>query len=77
VAANTVHNKVIQVVQFIALQLRIWLLNLHPSSLARQAVNAEEPFTSLIQTMTNVFWIKYVVMIVVQHTQVLITSLRT
>jgi hypothetical protein len=30
----------------------------------------EAPFTFIVQTVTNAFCIKYVVMIVVQHTQV-------
>jgi hypothetical protein len=40
------------------------------SSLAVQAMIMEEPFTSLM-VMVNVFWIKYVVITVIQHTQVL------
>jgi uncharacterized membrane protein YcjF (UPF0283 family) len=47
------------------------------SSLAKQALNMEEPFTSPV-ALVNVFYMVYVVLIVAQHTQVLLgTNLGT
>jgi uncharacterized sodium:solute symporter family permease YidK len=75
VYSNPLSQQVAMVVRCIALtQGRIFLL-IHPlSSLAIQAMVTEEPFT---YTVANVFCMRYVVMIVVQHTQLRITSLRT
>jgi hypothetical protein len=64
-------------VRFFALQLLYCLLSRPLSSHAEQTLNVEEPFSSKI-AVVNVFWIRFVVMIVTQHTQVIrITSLRT
>jgi hypothetical protein len=64
------HHQV-QAVRCIAIiQLLIYLLS-HPlSSLARQVIVKEEPFTFTILVVANVFYTKYVVMIVTQHAQV-------
>jgi hypothetical protein len=63
------------VVHYISQQRQIFLLSRPPSSLARQVVVVEELFTVSV-IMVKVYYIKYVVMIVTQHTQVvLITSL--
>jgi hypothetical protein len=61
------------------LQFDICLLNRPLSSHAAQAIQMEVPFTSTIQIMAKVFYIKYVVVIVSQHTQAVIrmASLRT
>jgi hypothetical protein len=67
----------ITAVRFIALQLLYCLLSRPLSSHAEQTFNVEEPFT-FPMAIANVFWIRFVVMIVTQHTQVIrITSLRT
>jgi hypothetical protein len=67
----------VMAVRCVALQLRICLLSRLLSSLAKQAVVKEEPFTFPI-VVVNVFYMRYVVMTVAQHTQVLllITNLR-
>jgi hypothetical protein len=64
------------VVHYISHQRQIYLLSRPLSSLARQVVVVEELFTA-IAVMVKVYYIEYVVMIVTQHTQVvvLITSL--
>jgi hypothetical protein len=61
----------LKVVRYHARQLLFYLLSRPLSSHAKQAVIVEGPFTSAIQTMANVFYIRYVVVIVIQHTQVL------
>jgi hypothetical protein len=64
------------VVRFTAIQFLIFLLSHHLSSLAKQAVKMEEPFT-FPTVMVNVFWMRYVAMIVAQHAQInRVTSLR-
>jgi hypothetical protein len=68
-------HQVALVVRCIPIQRRIYLLSQPLSSHAKQAVVMEgEPFTSPI-AVVNVFWIKYVVMIVIQ--QVLLSILHT
>jgi hypothetical protein len=52
------------------------LLNHRLSSHAEQAVATEEPFTTTM-VVDKVFFMKYVDMIVSQHTQIRIVSLRT
>ena len=51
---------------FVAHPFSVYLLSLLLSSLAEQAVVLEEPFTSLIQGVVNVFFMIYVVMIAIQ-----------
>jgi hypothetical protein len=58
------------VVLCFAIQLLIYLLSHPRSSLARQAVVTEEPFTFPI-VVANVFYTRYVVMIVTQYAQVI------
>jgi Holliday junction resolvasome RuvABC endonuclease subunit len=58
-------------------QLRFCLLSHLLSSLAAQALNVEEPFISTIQTVVNVFYIRYAVMIVTHHTQVRMAFFHT
>ena len=53
-------------------QLHIYLLNCPLSSPAKQAIYTVEPFSFKIQTMANVFYMEYVVMIAAQHIQVTI-----
>jgi hypothetical protein len=58
------------VVPYIAAHpLRICLLSQLLSFHAIQALDMEEPFTSIIQTMAKVFYMVYVVIIVAQQTQ--------
>ena len=66
-------------VRFTALQFLIYLLSHLLSSLAEQAILMEEPFSSKIVVVANVFCMRYVAMIVTQHTQVVMRgiSLRT
>jgi hypothetical protein len=67
-------NAVIQVVAVlcIASQWHVYLLSLPLSSHVQQAV-VQEPFTSTIQTMVNVFFMRYVVMIVIQQVHRLVS----
>jgi hypothetical protein len=59
-------------------QLHFCLLSLLLSFHVKQALDMEEAFTFPIQTVANVFCMGYVVMIVIQQTQVLrMVSLRT
>ena len=55
------------VVRCIAIQCRVYLLSQPFSFHAKQTVILEEPFTSPIQAVANVFLISYVFMIVVQQ----------
>ena len=69
----------IMAVRCVPHQLHTYLLSQPLSSHARQAVVTEEPFTSKTVVVVNAFCMRYVAMIVAQHTQVAIriTSLRT
>jgi hypothetical protein len=60
----------------VARQQHTLLLSLLLSSHAEQAVVTEEPFTTSM-VVDKVFFMKYVDMIVSQHTQIRIVSLRT
>jgi hypothetical protein len=69
-------HRQIKVVRFIAIQLLIYLSSHLFSFIAGQALKMEELFT-FPTVMANVFCMKYVVMIVTQHTKVIrIISLR-
>jgi hypothetical protein len=59
-------------VLFPAQQLNIFLLSLLRSSLVAQTIKMEVLF--ILQTVMNVFCIKYVVMIVAPHTQVMVMA---
>jgi hypothetical protein len=71
VCSDLLHQQVAMAVHYHAFQRRIFLLSQPHSSRARQAVIKEEPFTFTIQIVVNVFFMKYVAMIVAQHYQAL------
>jgi hypothetical protein len=75
VCLNPFHHQVVVVLCVAHLQHTL-LLNQHLSSLAEQAAVTEEPFTTKM-VVVKVFCMKYVDMIVSQHTQIRIISLRT
>jgi hypothetical protein len=79
VYSSDVRQQVMVVLYFVLIQFSVCLLSLPLSSHAAQAVNMEAPFTSIIQILAKLFCIKCVVMIVSQHTQVVIrmANLRT
>jgi hypothetical protein len=76
---STVSHQEVMVVRCIAAHQRHICLSSRPhSSLAKQAVEMEVPFTFPIVVVAKVFYMVYVVMIVAQQAQVVhITSLRT
>jgi hypothetical protein len=64
------------VVRCIALQRRVCLLSRPLSSLAGQALNWEEPFAYPL-VIANMYCMAYVVMIVIQRTQVHLANFLT
>jgi hypothetical protein len=75
VCSNPLPQKVL-VVRCIV-QCSICLSSLPRSSLVVQAVIFEEPFTSTMQTVVNVFFMEYAVMIVTEHTQVVVIRMAS
>jgi hypothetical protein len=79
VYSSDVRQQVMVVRYLVPVQFSVCLLSLPLSFHAAQAVNMEAPFTSPIQIVVKLFCIKCVVVIVSQHTQVVVrmVSLRT